>query len=132
MFSVLPFLTTEVRSGRGIMFFMKKELIKYDDFDKLDLRVGEIKTAVNVEKSKKLLLLTVDFGEDYGVVEILAGIALSYTPEQLIGNKYLFVANLEPRPMMGKVSNGMMLAGGEETVYLIQVSADIPGGTPLH
>jgi len=111
---------------------MKKELIKYDDFDKLDLRVGEIKTAVNLEKSKKLLLLTVDFGEDYGTVEILAGIALSYTPEQLIGNKYIFVANLEPRPMMGKVSNGMMLAGGEEITHLTQVSADIPSGTQLH
>ena len=111
---------------------MKKELIKYDDFDKLDLRVGEIKTAINLEKSQKLLLLTVDLGEEYGTVEILAGIALQYTPEQLIGNKYIFVANLEPRPMMGKVSNGMMLAGGDETVYLTQVSADIPNGTPLH
>ena len=111
---------------------MKKELVKYEDFDRLDLRVGEVKTAENLEKSKKLLLLTVDFGEDYGVVEILAGIALSYTPEQLIGNKYIFIANLEPRPMMGKVSNGMMLAGGEETVYLTQVSSDIPNGTQLH
>jgi methionyl-tRNA synthetase len=111
---------------------MKKELIKYDDFDKLDLRVGEIKTAVNLEKSKKLLLLTVDFGEDYGIVEILAGIALSYTPEQLVGNKYIFVANLEPRPMMGKVSNGMMLAGGDEITYLTQVSAEIPNGVQLH
>lgn len=111
---------------------MKKELINYDDFDKLDLRVGEIKNAENLEKSKKLLLLTVDLGEDYGIVEILAGIALSYTPEQLVGNKYIFVANLAPRPMMGKVSNGMMLAGGEETTHLTQVSADIPNGAQLH
>lgn len=111
---------------------MKKELVKYEDFDKLDLRVGEIKSAENLEKSKKLLLLTVDLGEDYGVVEILAGIALSYTSEQLVGNKYIFIANLEPRPMMGKVSSGMMLAGGGETTYLTQVSSNIPSGTQLH
>ncbi len=111
---------------------MKKDYINYEQFDKLDLRVGEVKTAVNLEKSKKLLLLTVDFGTDYGIVEILAGIALSYTPEQLIGNKYIFIANLEPRPMMGKVSNGMMLAGGEEIIYLTQVSSSIPSGTSLH
>lgn len=121
-----------VRGHRGIIFLMKKELVNYDDFDKLDLRIGEVKTAENLEKSKKLLLLTVDFGEDYGMVEILTGIALQYTSEQLTGNKYIFVANLEPRPMMGKISNGMMLAGGEETTYLTQVSADIPNGTQLH
>jgi len=111
---------------------MKKDFVDYEQFSALDLRVGEVKTAINIEKSKKLLCLTVDFGEDYGVVEILAGIALQYTPEQLVGNKYIFIANLNPRQMMGKTSNGMMLAGGEETIYLTQVSSDIPNGTSLH
>lgn len=111
---------------------MKKDTIQYDDFQKLDFRVGEVKTAEPVEKSNKLLALLVDLGPDYGEVEILSGIAKWYTPEDLIGNKYVFLANLEPRAMMGKTSNGMIFAAdsGEKAV-LIQMNSNLENGTSL-
>lgn len=111
---------------------MKKDICTFEDFSKTDIRVGEIMSAVPVTGSKKLLLMTVDIGPDYGVVEILAGIALSYTPENLIHNKFLFVANLAPRKMAEKISNGMILAASKDgKPYLIQVPSDIPAGTCL-
>lgn len=111
---------------------MKKDVIQYSDFQKLDMRVGEVKTAQPVEKSTKLLQLLVDFGSDYGEVEILSGIATWYKPEDLIENKYVFLANLEPKPMMGKVSNGMILAADyEEKPFLLSMPSEIVNGTSL-
>jgi methionine--tRNA ligase beta chain len=109
---------------------MKKDLIQYPDFQKLDVRVGEVKSAEPVEGSKKLLKLMVDLGPDYGEVQILSGIATWYTPEQLIGNKYPFLANLEPKPMMGTTSNGMIFAvdDGEKAV-LIPVDKFLQNGS---
>ena len=83
---------------------MKKDTIAFTDFNKLDLRVGEVKEASLLEGSKKLILLKVDLGEDYGIVEILSGLAEFYQPDELIGNKYIFLANLEPKKIMGKNS----------------------------
>lgn len=98
---------------------MKKPLIEFADFLKLDARAGEIKTATKVEASNKLLEVTVDLGEEYGVVTILSGIAKHYTPESLIGKKVPVVANLAPKPMAGKVSNGFILM------------VDLPGHIPV-
>lgn len=89
---------------------MKKPIISYDDFAKLDIRVGLVKTAEEVEGSQKLLRLTVDFGEDYGVVTILSGIKPWYQAAELAGRKFLFLANMEPKKLMGELSNGMILA----------------------
>jgi len=111
---------------------MKKPNCSYSEFQKLDLRIGEIKNALKLEGSEKLLVLNVDFGEDYGVVEILSGIANLYAPEKLIGNKYLFVANLEPRKMMGRYSNGMVFATDTSPKYeLIKVPKKLKNGTAL-
>lgn len=111
---------------------MKKTNCNYADFLKLDLRIGEIKNAARLEGSEKLLVLTVDFGEDYGTVEILSGIAKEYKPEQLTGNKYLFIANLEPRKMMGRYSNGMVFATDTPDKYqLIKVPKKLKNGTAL-
>ncbi len=93
---------------------MKKPEVTYDDFTKLDIRVGEVKNAVPVEGSNKLLQLTVDLGADYGVVTIRSGIAKYIAAEKLIGNKYLFVANLAPRMIMGVPSQGMLLVTAEK------------------
>lgn len=109
---------------------MKKDLIQYPDFAKLDIRVGEVKECKPVEKSKKLLELTVDFGEDYGVTSILSGIAEYYKPEDISGKKFAFIANLEPRPMMGKVSNGMIMAADHEgKAVVIPLDPALPNGT---
>lgn len=92
----------------------QSEVIKFDDFMKVDIRVGLICNVEVLEKSKKMLSLYVDFGE-LGMRQVLAGIAKSYTPVELIGQRAAFVVNLEPRKMMGLESHGMILAAHDET-----------------
>ncbi len=84
-----------------------KPSVAIDDFGKLDIRVGTVTAAEKMEKSDKLLKLTVDSGLD--VRTILSGIAKQYTPEQVIGKQVTFIANLAPRKMMGIESQGMIL-----------------------
>ena len=86
-----------------------KKDIPFEDFDKLDIRVGHIIKCEKVKKSKKLLQFTIDDGS--GVERtILSGIAAYYEPEQLTGKDVLFVANFAPRKMMGIESQGMILS----------------------
>ena len=86
-----------------------KKDIPFEDFEKLDIRVGHIIKCEKVKKSKKLLLFTIDDGS--GVERtILSGIAAYYEPEQLTGKDVLFVANFAPRKMMGIESQGMILS----------------------
>lgn len=87
---------------------IKKE-IPFDDFEKLDIRVGHIINCEKVKKSKKLLKFTIDDGSG-NTRTILSGIAAFYEPEQLIGKDVLFVANFAPRKMMGIESQGMILS----------------------
>jgi len=84
-----------------------KEEIVYDDFAKLDLRIGTIVDAVKVPKADKLLQLTVDMG--FETRTIVSGIALHFTPEEIIGKQVTVVANLAPRKMRGIESAGMIL-----------------------
>jgi methionyl-tRNA synthetase len=103
--------------------------ITYDAFAKLELRVGRVKAAVKVPKADKLLHLTVDLGEGKDR-SIVAGLAQSHTPEQLIGKNVLVVANLAPRTMRGIESQGMVLAAGDEAILgLAGVDTDVPPGT---
>ena len=86
-----------------------KPEVSFDDFEKLDIRVGHIQNCEKVKKSKKLLKFTIDDGS--GVERtICSGIAAYYEPEQLIGKDVLFVANFAPRKMMGIESQGMILS----------------------
>ena len=86
-----------------------KPEVNFDDFEKLDIRVGHILNCEKVKKSKKLLKFTIDDGS--GVERtICSGIAAYYEPEQLIGKDVLFVANFAPRKMMGIESQGMILS----------------------
>lgn len=111
---------------------MKKDSVSYLDFEKMDFRVGEIKEAALVEKSKHLIKLLVDLGDDYGQVEILSGLAPSYMPEDLIGNKYIVLANLAPKQMMGKTSNGMiMVADDPEKFELVPLDKKLKNGTVI-
>ncbi|MEP2770873.1 MAG: methionine--tRNA ligase [Fulvivirga sp.] len=84
-----------------------KEEITFDDFMKMDMRVGKVLDAVKVPKSKKLLKLTIDTGVDKRTV--LSGIAEHFSPEDVIGKQVTVLANLAPRKMMGELSQGMVL-----------------------
>ncbi len=86
-----------------------KKTVSFEDFEKLDIRVGWVKDCQKVKKSKKLLQFTIDDGSGKDRT-ILSGIAAFYEPEQLIGKRVLFVANFEPRKMMGIESQGMILS----------------------
>lgn len=90
-----------------------KPLVSFEEFDKLDLRVGKITNCEYKEGSEKLLRLTVDFGDE-GMRTILSGIAKYYSPRELIGRSFIFILNLEPRKMMGEFSEGMILAAESE------------------
>jgi methionyl-tRNA synthetase len=96
-----PTVTPPPTAGEGV--------ITIDDFAKIELKIGKVLAAEAVPKSKKLLKLTVQDGPESDRT-ILAGIAESYAPEAMIGRTIVFVANLAPRPMMGLVSHGMVLA----------------------
>lgn len=89
-----------------------KGIIQYDDFAKLDFRVGTVTAAEKVPKADKLLKLQVDLGTE--VRTIVSGIALHYQPEQVIGQQVVVVANLAPRKMRGIESNGMILMAESE------------------
>ncbi len=90
-----------------------ENLISIDDFAKIDLRVGEVKSAEAVKGADKLLHLKVDIGEPEPRT-IVAGIALAYKPEQLIGRKVVIVANLQPRKLRGLTSQGMIVAASTD------------------
>ena len=98
------------------------DTIAYDDFAKLDLRVGQIKACESIAKSRKLLRCEVDLG--FETRQILAGIAEHYRPQELVGQKVIVVANLAPRKMMGLESHGMLLMATDRAGKLHVVSAD--------
>ncbi|HQN08176.1 MAG TPA: methionine--tRNA ligase [Thermoanaerobaculia bacterium] len=106
--------------------------ITVDDFFKADLRVAEIVAAEKVEKSKKLMKMTVRIGEEERT--IVAGIATAYTGDQLVGRKVVVVANLLPAKLMGIESNGMVLAAslpGTGEPSLLAVDPSVPSGTKV-
>ncbi|HEY4058459.1 MAG TPA: methionine--tRNA ligase [Kofleriaceae bacterium] len=104
-------------------------LITYDDFAKLELRTGKVLSAVKVPKKDKLLHLQVDLGEAKPR-SIVAGIAEVFTAEAVVGKQVIVVANLAPRKMAGLVSEGMILAAGDEAILgLSAIDADVPPGT---
>lgn len=106
------------------------EMIKIDDFGKVDLRVAEVKSCEKVPKAKKLLCLQLDDG--FGTRQVVSGIAKWYTPEDLIGKKIIVVANLAPAKLCGVESNGMIVAADVgEDARVIFVDKDIPNGAKL-
>jgi methionyl-tRNA synthetase len=106
-----------------------KPTIQFDEFAKLDLRVGEIVECERKEGSEKLLRLTVDFGEE-GKRTILSGIYPHYEPEDIKGKQFIFVLNLQPRKIMGEESQGMILcADAEKPIPLIPESKSTPGSS---
>jgi len=109
---------------------MMKDMIKFEDFLKLELRVGEVVACEEPEWSRKLLKLTVDLGEELGERVIFAGVKGVYSPEEMVGKKGVFVVNLEPKKMGGEESQGMMLMSDtQEKPIPIEISREVPKGT---
>jgi methionyl-tRNA synthetase len=105
----------------------QKSIIQYDDFAKMDIRTGKIVQAEKMEKSKKLLRLSVDLG--FETRTILSGIAEHFSPEEVLGQEVVVLANLAPRPMMGVESQGMILMAEDGAGRLSFVSP--AAGWPL-
>ncbi len=98
---------------------MKKDNITFQDFIKNDIVVGEVTNAQLVDGSNKLLELTVNMGPDYGERTVFTGMQKWFAPEDFQGKKFLFVANLEPKQMMGRESQGMLLSLDREGAPLL-------------
>jgi methionyl-tRNA synthetase len=108
-----------------------KAEISFDDFSKLDIRIGKILKAERVEKSKKLLKLQVDTGIDTRTV--MSGIAEHFSPEEIIGKQVTILVNLAPRKIMGVESQGMILMASDKdgTLKLLSPSAEVAPGAQV-
>ncbi|MEZ4721958.1 MAG: methionine--tRNA ligase [Flavobacteriales bacterium] len=100
----------------------QKSNISFDDFTKLEIRVGTIKTAEKVEKADKLLKLSVDLGTETRT--IVSGIAMHYNPEEIIGKQVSVLCNLEPRKLRGVESQGMILMAEDSNGNLVFLSPE--------
>jgi methionyl-tRNA synthetase len=113
-----------------------KPEINYDDFSKLDIRIGTIRAVEKIEGADKLLKCTIDFGDvssgGLGTRTIVSGIAEWKTPEDLVGRQCPYIVNLAPRTLRGVISEGMLLAASDESgVALLHAEREVPPGTKL-
>ena len=119
---------SEADAVAGVMSF-----IEIDDFAKVDLRVGQVLSAERVPKSDKLLLMSIDIGEEKPR-QVLAGIAEYYETDKMVGRKVVVVANLKPRKLRGYESQGMVVAasyGAEGKPVIATFTEDVPNGARL-
>ena len=105
--------------------------ISFDDFMKLDVRIGEVEEATLIPGSRNLLKLIVDFGSEKR--QSVAGLLRYYKPEELVGKKFVFILNLQRRKLMGIESQCMVLAAedNEGNVILIGPEKDIAAGSRI-
>lgn len=105
--------------------------IQYEDFAKLDIRIGTVIMAEMVPETDKLIKCTVDFGE-FGQRTIVSGIAEWKKAEDIIGKQLPYIVNLAPRVLRGVVSQGMLLAASDESgVALLEPERNVQSGTRL-
>lgn len=106
-------------------------MINIDDFHKLELKVGTVLSAEEIEGSEKLIKLQIDLGEE-NPRQVLTGMKMWYTPEEFVGKQLVIIANLEPRMMMGFESQGMVLAAeGEDKPILLHPSQNVKPGSGI-
>jgi len=107
-------------------------MINYDDFKKVEMKIGRVLSAERVEGSDKLLKLSVDFAEE-NPRQVVSGIGKYFEDlETLVGKQYAFVTNLEPRSIMGLESQAMIIAASTETdIAFFDAQQTIPPGTSL-
>ncbi len=106
----------------------KADLISFEEFQKIDLRLAKVISAESIEGSEKLLKLNVSLGDEERT--LVAGIAKHYSPDELVGKKIMIVANLQPRKIFGVESKGMILAlmDGDNLSVLVP-DRDVKEGT---
>jgi len=109
-----------------------KDEIEYDDFAKIDVRIGTVIFAEKIDGTDKLIKCTVDFGE-FGERTIVSGILEWKQPEELVGKQLPYIVNLKPRMLKGVESQGMLLAVsfGEKDFSLLQPEVDVPPGVTI-
>jgi len=106
-------------------------MINFEEFQKIDLKIGKVLEAEKVENSEKLLRLKVDLGEEQR--QIIAGIGKVYQPQDLINQEIVVVVNLEPKTLMGFKSQGMLLAADNNgEPILIKPEKEVLPGTKIH
>jgi methionyl-tRNA synthetase len=106
--------------------------LAYEEFARVDLRLGTVKAAERVEGADRLLKLSIDLGEPEGPRTVVAGIALHYTPEQVVGRQVVVVANLKPVKLKGVESRGMVLACvGDDKVRLLSPDLTMTPGSKV-
>jgi len=109
-----------------------KPEISFEEFAKIDLRVGTIVSADQIDESEKLVKLVVDLGNE-NRKQILAGVKQFYPVEDLVGKQIVVVANLAPRKMMGLESQGMLLAANDELgqPVILEPEKSVPNGATI-
>lgn len=111
---------------------MGEEKVSIDEFKKLDIRVGTIAKVENIKGARRLYRIQVDLGE-LGTRQTIASLAEDYKPEELLGKRVVFLANLKPAKFLGETSEGMLLAAErDKVVALLSIDRDIPNGTKVH
>jgi methionine--tRNA ligase beta chain len=106
------------------------DTISYEDFAKLDIKIGTIKQAEPHPNADKLIILKIDEGKDE-LRQLVAGIKESYNPEEIIGKQIVFLANLEPKELRGEISNGMILAADDNKPVLLIPEKEVSNGSSV-
>lgn len=133
----LPFMKAEeIDFSKVKVEPLFEDMVDFENFSTMDLRVVKVRDCQEVPKSKKLLLFHLDDGSEEGRT-ILSGIRNYYTPEDLMGKTLLAICNIPPRKMMGVDSEGMLLSAiheeeGDEVLHLIMLDPRIPAGAKLY
>ena len=105
--------------------------ISYEDFAKLDIRVGTFKEASEHPDADKLLILKIDEGKEE-LRQIIAGLKEHYKVEELVGKKIVFLANLEPKELRGELSQGMILAAVEgDSLAVLTTDREVPNNAKV-
>ncbi len=109
---------------------MSMSIISYDDFTKLDIRVGKIVSTEKIPGKTRIIKGTIDLGEEKR--DVIIGGAEFYEPEDMVGRQVIVIINLEPKKMAGVVSNAMLLAADvNNKPYWLTVNEDVPLGTQI-
>ena len=122
----------EVKKEEKVVEKVSKPIIEFEDFEKVELKVAKVIACEKVEKSKKLLKLTVKLGDEERTV--VSGIANYYAPDYLVGKKVVMVTNLKPAKLCGIVSEGMIVCAEDENgniSFLTPEKPEMPDGSPI-